>query len=108
MIVTIAERKAQAIERLSSAFARVREALTRHAREYGGRYVVFGSFARDDIRPDSDLDLMVDFPASSERAARDLAEAACRKHGLVPDVHLKSEVSDGLMRRIIRDGVALP
>lgn len=86
----------------------MRAALATHALEHGGRYVVFGSFARGDIRPDSDFDLMVDFSAASERAARDVAEATCRKHGLVPDVHLKSEVSDALMRRLVRDGVALP
>ena len=108
MIVTIAERKAQAIERLGAAYALVRMALADHAVAHGGRYVVFGSFARGDIRPESDVDLMVDFPAKAERGARDLAEATCRAHGLVPDVHLKSEVSDALMRRIARDGTAIP
>lgn len=108
MIVTIAERKAQAIERLRSAFASTKAALERHAVAHGGRYVVFGSFARDDIRTDSDVDLMVDFPGKSERAAREIAETACRADGLVPDVYLKSEVSDALMRRILRDGVNVP
>ncbi len=108
MIVTIAERKAQAIEHLKAAFASVIATLRSHAVEQGGRYVVFGSSARGDIRPDSDFDVMVDFPTPLERAARDLAETVCRAHGLVPDVHLKSEVSDSLMRRIVRDGLTLP
>ncbi len=107
MIVTIAERKARAIDRLTSGAALVQAALAMHAVEHGGRYVVFGSFARGEIRPDSDFDVMVDFPVALERVARDVAERACRTHGLVPDVLLKSEVSDELMRRITRDGLTL-
>ena len=107
MIVTVAERKAQAIARLKTAFASTRAALAAYAAERRGRFVIFGSFARDDIRPGSDIDLIVDFPTDKERSARDAAEAICRENGLVPDVHLRSEASDALMRRVARDGIVL-
>ena len=107
MIVTVPERKAQAIARLKTAFALTRAALATYAAERGGHFVIFGSFARDDIRPGSDIDLIVDFPAEKERNAHDDAEAICRENGLVPDVHLRSETSEALMRRVVRDRIVL-
>ena len=108
MIVTIPERKAQAVARLSAAATLAKADLAAYALEHGGSFTIFGSFARGEIRPGSDFDVMADFAVDLERDARDAAETICRAHGLVPDVHLRSEVSDSLMKRISRDGVALP
>ena len=108
MVVTLAERKSRAIARLKAGFASASPALAAYAAARGGRFVIFGSFARGDIHPDSDCDVMVDFPTNLVRDARDAAETILRENELVPDVHLLSEVSDNLMQRIRRDGVPLP
>lgn len=108
MVVTLTERKSRAIARSKAGFESATTSLAAYAAARGGRFVIFGSFARGDIHPDSDCDVMVDFPTNIARDARDAAETILREHGLVPDVHLVSEVSDGLMQRIQRDGVGLP
>lgn len=107
MVVTLAERKSRAIARLKAGFELAKPALAFYATAHGGRFVVFGSFARGDIHPDSDCDVMVEFPTNLARDARHAAESILREHGIVPDVHLVSEVSESLMQRILRDGVAL-
>ncbi len=108
MVVTLAERKSRAIARLKAGFEPATVALAAYAAARGGRFVIFGSFARGDIHIDSDCDVMVEFPTTLARDARDAAETILREHGLVPDVHLVSEVSDALMQRVLRDGVSLP
>lgn len=107
MIVTVPLRRAKAMARLHAASASVIHALRAFATANGGRYVVFGSFARGDFAPSSDFDVMVDFPAARERDARAYAETVCRDAGLEPDVHLASDVSDRLMLRVTRDGLVL-
>jgi predicted nucleotidyltransferase len=107
MVATVAERKARKLEHLRSSAKQVMAELRSYARRHHARFLVFGSIARDEPRFDSDFDVLVDFPPALERAARDYAEAACRRHGLSPDVHLISEASDGLMLRVRRDAVVL-
>ena len=108
MITTLAERKSRDVARLKAGFAQATEALAAYARERNGRFVVFGSFARDQVHPGSDCDVMVDFSESMARDARNAAETILREYGLRPDVHLLADVSEGLMRRIVRDGITLP
>lgn len=107
MIVTLSARKDMEVRRRRAAAERVEQLLADHARAYGGRYIVFGSVARQETRYDSDFDVLVDFPLAIEREARDYAEAVCVENGLHPDVHLKPEVSPALLERIVRDGRTL-
>ena len=69
------------------------------------RFAVFGSFARGDLVPTSDFDVLVQGPDDLQREARAAAEAACERHGLRPDVYLSTEASAGLMMRIERDAL---
>lgn len=108
MTTTVSERKAIEVARLRAAAARAMDALKSYAIDKGGRFAVFGSFARGDIVHSSDFDVMVEFPPLLERAAGLRAETICRDVGLVPDVHLASESSDGLKARVARDAVFLP
>ena len=103
MIVTLRERKAREIERKALAAATAMADLASYAVGHGGSFTLFGSFARGDFGPTSDFDVLVDFPPAFERAARDFAEATCRRAGLVPDVHLASDAADALLIRIRRD-----
>lgn len=107
-VVTIAERKALEVERLRVAGAAARRDLAFYAATRGIRFSIFGSFARDDLNPSSDFDVMVDGPGTLLGAARDAAEAICERYGLRPDVHLASEIPPGLSRRIARDAIVLP
>lgn len=107
MIVTIPQRKQMQVDRIRTAIAEVEPALAAYARRHGGRFVVFGSAGRGEIRHDSDYDLMIDFAAPAERAARDFAERLCIEAGLHPDVHLKPDLSPSVLDRIARDGKVL-
>lgn len=107
MIVTIAERKQMQVDGIRKAIAAVEPVLADYARRHGGRFVVFGSAASDDVRHDSDYDLMVDFALPIERRARDFAERLCIDAGLRADVHLKPDLPPALMERIDRDGRVL-
>ena len=106
VILTWTERDRRRVERRKSAVAAARVELLNHAREHGGRYVLFGSVARGEDRPDSDVDVMVDFPGREAAAGND-AEIICARNGLKPDVWLKRYVGDELMARIRREGVVL-
>ena len=107
-VVTIAERRFREIRRLEAAAAAVQADLAVYARDEGVRFVVFGSFARGDVVATSDLDLLVNGPENLQRAARAVAETACERHGIRPDVHLACEASERLMLRVRRDGRPVP
>jgi predicted nucleotidyltransferase len=55
-------------------------------RSKGGRFLLYGSAARGEIRFDSDIDLLVDFPADSESEAWRLAEDVCAAHGMEANI----------------------
>lgn len=107
MTVTIVNRKKMKESRMRSKMERVKEALASYVAGHVGRFVVFGSAARDEMRYDSDLDILVDFPAEVERDARDYAERVCIEHGIKPDLHLASEASSELLDRVSHDGALI-
>jgi predicted nucleotidyltransferase len=85
-IVTLAERKAAEAERRQSAVDAMRPALAAYAREHGGRFLLFGSAARGQMRFDSDVDILVDFPPDALDDAWNFAERACWARHLEPDI----------------------
>jgi predicted nucleotidyltransferase len=99
-IVTVSERKARETERLRKAAASVLAELTRYAAAHDGRYLVYGSVATGAIRPDSDFDVVVDFPEEAERAAIDEVETLCAKHGIPADVHSTRTSGPNFLNRI--------
>lgn len=79
------------------------------ARKYGARHVrVFGSVARGDERPTSDLDLLVQFDANAPVFARlDLAEELSRLLGVKVEV-VKEEALHRVIRAdVLREAVAV-
>lgn len=107
MIVSIEARKKRRLERLTASVEHIRGELSEYAHRRGGRFILFGSVARGQHRFDSDLDIVVDFPATSEREAWFHAEKICTDHHVRPDIHLASEASKDLMTRVSREGVVL-
>jgi predicted nucleotidyltransferase len=85
-IVTLTERKAAEAERRRRAVADLRVVLASYAREHGGRFLLFGSAARGDMRYDSDVDILLDFPPDALDDAWNFAERACWERKLEPDV----------------------
>lgn len=107
-IVTLAERKKRAGASRSAAAARIMDRLSSHAAATGGRFVVFGSAARGEMRHDSDIDILVDFPPALELDAVIFAETACAAEDLPCDVLPFATRTPEFLERIERDAVALP
>lgn len=107
MVVTVLERKTRKVERLRAAVKAVMARLKDYADLNAGRYVVFGSAAREQLSFDSDLDVIVDFPGALERQANDFAEMVCRECAVPADIRLIGDASPALMARVHRDGVVL-
>lgn len=100
MIVTIKERKENEARRRRTAIERVERLLAAYAQAHGGTFMVFGSVARNEVRYDSDFDVVADFPRSQIRGAVDYAESICAEHRLKPDVHSIAEVSPDFIDRV--------
>jgi predicted nucleotidyltransferase len=96
-IVTVAERKAAEAARRQRAVAELRGALDVYARAHGGRFLLFGSAARGQMRYDSDVDILVEFPPDRQAAAWNFAERACWDRHLDPDVMASAWCSDDFL-----------
>lgn len=105
--ITLAERKAQSRESLASAAAALRSELRTYAREHGGKFILFGSIARGDHRHDSDVDILVDFPAQDDFSAWRFAESCCRRLGLSPDIQPLSWCDAKFVQAIVTDSEIL-
>ena len=87
-----------------------RDAISALVREYGARRLrVFGSVARREERPDSDVDILVDFPrgydlfAQRLPLAERLSELLQRPVELIPE----HELNRHLREQVIREAVEL-
>jgi predicted nucleotidyltransferase len=96
-IVTVAERKAAEAARRQRAVAELRSALGGYARAHGGRFLLFGSAARGEMRYDSDVDILVEFPPDRQAAAWNFAERACWDRRLAPDVMASAWCTDNFL-----------
>ena len=85
-IVTLTERKAAEAVRRAEAVETLVPMLSDYARTHGGRYLLFGSAARGTMKYDSDVDILLDFPADAFGDAWNFAETACWDRNLEPDL----------------------
>lgn len=100
-IVTLRERRARALEERRDAQRALEVHLSRDAVRHGGVYRLFGSSARGDLRPESDVDILADFPAGTVDAAVRDAEDACARMGLRHDVLDQSTCSTDFLRQVL-------
>ena len=100
-IVTLDERKARALSARKTALAQLEARLASAAAQFGGRYRLFGSAARDAMRPDSDVDLLADFPRHTISAAIRAAEDACEELGLPCDIIDQSWCRTDFLQRVL-------
>jgi predicted nucleotidyltransferase len=85
-IVTLTERKATEAARRVSAVEALVPVLTEYARAHGGRFLLFGSAARGQMKFHSDVDILMDFPPEALNSAWQFAETACWDRDLEPDL----------------------
>lgn len=102
-IVTLRERKTAEADRRTRAVKDLRAALAAYAHAHGGRFLLFGSAARGEMRHDSDIDILVDFPRSEVDDAWVFGEDTCRALGLSPDIRPKSWCSAGFLDHVLPD-----
>lgn len=108
-IVTLAERKAAAVAAKVAAVEAVRLELGPVANSLGGRFLLFGSAARDELRYDSDVDLLLDFPdEATTSAAWSAAEQACAKHKLSHDIMPVSWCKDAFLQHVLPQSKPIP
>lgn len=105
---TLRERNGTSLARMEAAVAELKPALAAYAREHGGRFILFGSAARREMRPDSDVDIVVDFPAGPHMHAIGFAEEACWRLGLKPDILGFASPTGRLRARLKAEGLVLP
>jgi predicted nucleotidyltransferase len=107
-IVTVAERKSRETARRRAPADLVMSEMRALGAERGGSFLIFGSAAEDRMKFDSDLDVVVDFPADLESEALEFVEDACRRQDLPADIHLKSRSSERFLERIRGHMVQMP
>ena len=100
-IVTLEERRARALSARKAALAQLETRLASVAARYGGRYRLYGSAARGEMRPDSDIDLLADFPGHAVSAAIRAAEDACQELGLPCDIIDQSWCRTAFLQRVL-------
>ena len=105
--LTLTEIKDAERQRRRGEVARLRGELAAYAAQHGGRFILYGSAARDTMRHDSDVDILADFPPDTLDDAWVFAEAACWRLGLTPDIRPMAWCSRTFLDHIARDAVSL-
>ncbi len=91
--LTLAERKAAAVAEKKAAIKELQRLLAIAAPALGGRFILYGSAARGDLRHNRDVDILLDFPQHYLPAAYDAVETACRQLHLLADLRPAALVS---------------
>lgn len=104
---TLEERKSARITALREGVARLRLGLAAYARDHGGRYLLYGSAARDALHIHSDVDLLLDFPEYEQAAAWRFAEDECWRLGLEPDIRPLDWCKPEFVEQALRGAVEL-
>lgn len=106
-VTTLPERKAIEAARRDAAASRVAEALRAYASAVGGRFVLFGSFVDRRMRYDSDLDILIDFPADRIAEAWDLVERTCAEADIEPIIRDTATSKPAFVERVLARGLIL-
>ena len=105
----VAERKAAAVAAKRAGLELLRAALAEAAPALGGRYLLIGSAARDALRFDSDIDLLLDFPdGTPTSAAWTVAEQECARLGLPCDIRPVQYCDERFLAHVQSDAQPIP
>ncbi len=103
-VVSIKERWDAATAAKRAAIDAACAELVACAKDLDGRFVVFGSTARGEADYDSDLDLLLDFPAGTPTdVALDLAERICARYDLACDAVPIAQCSAEFLSHVGKD-----
>lgn len=110
MIVrTLAERRANEVAARVAAVGELRKLLAERARDLGGRFLIYGSAARGELRHDSDVDLLLDFEGEARTSeAWGFAEDECSRLGLVCDIRPLAMCDQRFLAHVMSEAKALP
>ena len=103
MYPSVATRKHEEAARRAGLVEEIAARLRPYARKRGGRYILFGSLARGDARFDSDVDLIIDFPAEWESEAWRTAEDLCAELRIEVDMRPLGWCAPEFVARIMPD-----
>ncbi len=87
--ITVRERNAAALAHRLAVVAKLRERMSAYAEAHGGTFLLFGSASRGTMRDDSDVDVLIDFPAEKADAAWTFLEDLVLEFGVPIDMHDK-------------------
>src|ERR1700761_5578904 len=90
-----------------TAMARLREELAAYAAAHRGRFILYGSTARDTMRHDSDVDILTDFPPDALDDAWVFAEEACWRPRLTADIRPRAWCGPRFLDHVARGAVTL-
>lgn len=91
------------VERRRKAALALRDLMREVAPRLGGRFILYGSAARDDLRADSDIDVLLDFPLERQAEAYRVLEEASSSWKVKVDILPRSVVSDRFFEHIMKD-----
>ncbi|MDQ2801220.1 MAG: nucleotidyltransferase domain-containing protein [Pseudomonadota bacterium] len=103
--LTLTERKNAKVATLQAEVVAFSDRLSTYARAHEGRFLLYGSAARGDIRFGIDVDLIVDFSEPAASAAWRFAEQACWELGVEPDIRPLAWCRPGFLERIRPEAV---
>ena len=106
-VTTLPERKRAAAARIARAAATACAELRAYARERNGCCVGFGSVAEGRVRYDSDLDILIDFPAELVGEAWRFAEEVCARHAIELDLLDAATTNEATVARLRARGMEL-
>jgi predicted nucleotidyltransferase len=98
---TLSSIKTSEVAKIAAGIVLLKRELLNYARLHKGSFFIYGSVAKGNYRYDSDIDVLIDFPAESSSMAWRFCEEACRKHGLTPDVRPKTLCSAKFLEKAL-------
>ena len=107
-VQTLAQRKLARVAEIHDGVARLRAELAAYGEAHGGRFLIYGSVVTGRLHYDSDVDLLVDFPATAVSDAVDFVEEACARLKLKADVQPKAWCKEAFLSRIMPQTQAIP
>lgn len=108
MVATLQSRKMAETSRRKNAAAGIIDKLRAYALREGGRYIVFGSSTSGEMRYDSDIDVLVDFPPEKAAAAVVYVEDVCAEHAIPADILDVATTKETFVQRARASGLCLP
>ncbi len=82
VVITLKERQARKMARMTRALVEIDASLLAYARQHGGRFIRYGSTATGRMRQHSDVDIIADFAGELAGSAGSYAEEICAERSL--------------------------